>query len=195
MCCKFSLALHFPKCGHYNILFFSVLFFFVTWGLLHFFFWRGFFTIYSFKIGFEMSLGINRLFGLIDNDTFYSEFFFGKSFFFLLCELLLRQHNDFDRRKKKKSKEMNFCWSNLSFFFHLSSTWKQLFTMLNWCSWKSVLPTVSIFWWYKQENSVIFRFFCNFCDFFCVSKKVQLATLKKRHHPTTIFSFVRKVMI
>ena len=112
------------------------------------FFWRDFFTIYSFKIGFEMSLGINRLFGLIDNDTFYSEFFFSEKFFFLLCELLLRQHNDFDRRKKKKSKEMNFCWSNLSFFFHLSSTWKQLFTMLNWCSWNSVLPTVSIFWWY-----------------------------------------------
>ena len=91
-------------------------------GLVVAFFWRDFFTIYSFKIGFEMSLGINRLFGLIDNDTFYSEFFFRKSFFFLLCELLLRQHNDFDRRKKVVERNELFFWSNLSSFF----TFRQL---------------------------------------------------------------------
>ena len=80
------------------------------------FFWRDFFTIYSFKIGFEMSLGINRLFGLIDNDTFYSEFFF------LLCELLLRQHNDFDRRKKRSRRKWTFVGVTCHFLF----TFRQL---------------------------------------------------------------------
>ena len=46
------------KNSHYYITVFSVLFFFVTRESLRFFFWRGFFTIYSFRIGFEMSQGI-----------------------------------------------------------------------------------------------------------------------------------------
>ena len=139
-----------------------------------------------------MSLGINRLFGLIDNDTFYSEFFFRKSFF-LLCELLLRQHNDFDRRKKRSRRKWTFVGVTCHFLF----TFRQLENNYLQC-WIDVLESqcCQLFLFLMilhYTGKLINRF--KFLWFFCVSKKVRLATLKKRHHPTTIFSFVRKVMI
>ena len=53
------------------------------------------------RSGSKCLLGLTGCLVLSTTILSIQSFFFWKSFFFL-CELLLRQHNDFDRRKKKE---------------------------------------------------------------------------------------------